>query len=112
MTNIAYLKDIIFHNKIYEEIVLDEAANKNVRKIGSIKVARIRIRNGKVLRNKKFSAVKGVELVRGKLKRLNSTEKRRRKIATNAARYKIRAKLPQILRKRAAALKKRKALGG
>lgn len=95
--------------EMYESIDLEEA--KNVTKQGRTKTIRVRIRNGKVQRRKKMSAVKGYTIRGGKLVRMSAAERRHRKAGARKAKNKRRAKLRQALRKRRMSLKKRKAMG-
>lgn len=76
-----------------------------------IKVIKLRIRNGQVERRKRVSNVPGFTLRSGKLKRMSPTERRRRKLGAKRAKIKKRAKMQQILRKRARSIQKRKRLG-
>lgn len=80
-------------------------------KQGRTKIIRIRIRNGKVQRRKKFSSVKGYTIRGGKLVRMSQREKTRRRLAAKRAKLKRRAKMRQILRKRKLSLRRRKVLG-
>ena len=57
----------------------------NVMKQGRVKIIRVRIRNGKVQRRKKLSAVKGYTIRKGKLTRMNATERRHRKLGARRA---------------------------
>jgi hypothetical protein len=83
----------------------------NFRKLGRLKVVKIRVRHNKVIRNKKISGVKGYEMSHGKLKRMTTLEKRHRHRAAIKARIKIRSKKAQSLRKRKQSLRKRHAMG-
>ena len=76
-----------------------------------VKVIKLRIRNGQVERRKRVSNVPGFTLRSGKLKRMSPTERRRRKLGAKRAKIKKRAKMQQILRKRARSIQKRKRLG-
>lgn len=76
-----------------------------------IKVVKLRIRNGQVQRRKKVSNVPGFTLRGGKLQRMSPTERRRRKLGAKRAKIKRRAKIQQIVRKRARSIKQRKRLG-
>jgi len=89
-------------------VELDEA---NIQKMGRTKLIRVRIRKGKVQRRKKLSAVPGYTIRGGKMVRMTSQERRRRKMGARRARIKRRGKLSQILRKRKMSLRKRKAMG-
>lgn len=90
--------------------MLDEKI-QNVRKVGRIKIIRIRIRKGKVQRRKKMSAVKGFVLRGGRVQRMKPIEKLRRKRGARRAKVKRRSKQARILRKRRISLRKRHNLG-
>lgn len=92
-------------NEMFE---IDEA---NVQKIGRMKLVRVRIRGGKIQRRKKVSAVKGFTMRGGKLTRMSSQERRRRKMAANKSKFKRRAKMRQSIMKRQRSLRRRKAMG-
>jgi hypothetical protein len=89
-------------------IELDEA---NVQKMGRTKLIRIRVRKGKVQRRTKLSAVPGYTIRGGRLVRMSTQERRKRKLGARKAKIKRRGKLSQILRKRRMSLRKRKAMG-
>lgn len=76
-----------------------------------VKVVALRVRNGQVQRRKRVSNVPGFTLRGGKLTRMSPTERRRRKLGARKAKIKRRAKIQQILRKRARSIKQRKRLG-
>lgn len=76
-----------------------------------IKVVKLRIRNGQVQRRRRVSNVPGFTLRGGKLTRMSPTERRRRKLGAKRAKIKRRAKIQQIVRKRARSIKQRKRLG-
>lgn len=86
-------------------------ARPTFRKVGRLKIIKLRVRHNKFIRNKKISGVKGYELSHGKLKRMTTIEKRHRKIAARKAKIKIRMRLRQSLRKRKQSLRKRHAMG-
>jgi hypothetical protein len=101
---------------IKERIVKEESeklglTEANVQKMGRTKLVRIRIRAGKVQRRKKFSSVPGYTIRGGKLVRMSSQERRHRKMGARRAKFKLRSKKNQILRKRKISLRKRKAMG-
>ena len=89
---------------------LDEAIT-NVTKMGRTKLIRVRVRQGKIQRRKKFSTVKGYTIRGGKMVRMSSMERRHRKMAAKRSKFKRRAKLQQSLRKRQRSLRKRGAMG-
>lgn len=82
-----------------------------VMKIGRMKLIRARVRNGKVERRKKVSAVKGFTLRGGKLVRMSPTEKMHRKMGARRGKIKRRAKMARALIKRRRSMMKRKSLG-
>jgi hypothetical protein len=92
-----------------ELVSLEEASN--VQKMGRTKIVRARVRGGKVQRRKKVSAVKGYTIRGGKLTRMPSSERIKRKISQRKAKIKRKAKAARALIKRKRSLRKRKALG-
>lgn len=90
---------------------LTEKAAVGVMKIGRMKLVRARIRNGKVERRKKVSAVKGFTLRGGKLVRMSPSEKMHRKMGARRGKIKRRAKMARALIKRRRSMMKRKSLG-
>ena len=96
---------------IVSKIVREIIAEANVQKMGRKKIIRARIRKGKVQRRKVVSAVKGYTIRGGKLKRMTSAERMRRRLSQRKARIKRRAKLARSMIKRKRSLRKRKALG-
>lgn len=96
---------------IVSEIVREIIAEANVQRMGRMKVVRARVRGGKVQRRKKLSAVKGYTVRGGKLVRMSSAERLRRRISQRKAKIKRRAKLARALIKRKRSLRKRKSLG-
>lgn len=92
-------------NEMFE---IDEG---NVQKMGRVKLVRVRIRGGKVQRRKKVSAVKGYTMRGGKLTRMSSQERRKRKMGARKAKFKRRSKMRQSLMKRQRSLRRRKAMG-
>lgn len=103
--------------EMYEEIGLDvdfvteELTEGNIMRMGRSKVIRVRIRNGKVQRRKKLSAVKGYTIRGGKMTRMMPTERRNRKLAARRSKFKRRAKFRQALRKRKMSLRRRASMG-
>lgn len=79
-------------------------------KLGAYIVRIDRIRRGKVQRKKLVSARKNYKVVKNKLKRLKTSEIRKRKIATRRAVIKRRAKKMTALRKRRLSILKGKRL--
>jgi len=83
----------------------------NVMKMGRMKLVRLRVRKGKVQRRKKFSNAPGYTIRGGRLVRMSSIERMHRKRGARRAKFKIKAKRNQILRKRKISLRKRRAMG-
>lgn len=98
-----------YENGINEEVLLEKI--KAVIKMGRVKKIRVRVRNGKVQRNKKFSAVKGYTIRGGKMTRMSAAERRHRKMGARRAKIKRRSKRATIRNKMRRSLRKRKSLG-
>ncbi len=96
--------------RISRKISLKEAI-QNVRKVGRLKLYRLRIRKGKVQRRRKVSAVKGLTFRGNKLVRMKPKERLRRKLGARRGKIKARAKRATSLRKRRISNRKRRALG-
>lgn len=96
---------------IVADIVREIIAEANVQKMGRKKIVRARVRGGKVQRRKVVSAVKGYTMRGGKLVRMPSSERLKRKIAQRKGKIKRKAKLARAMIKRKRSLRKRKALG-
>ena len=96
---------------IVSEIVRQIIAEANVQKIGRKKLIRLRVRGGKVQRRKILSGVKGYTIRGGKMIRMTSSERIKRKIGARRAKIKRRAKLARSLIKRKRSLRKRASLG-
>lgn len=92
-----------------EQVELEEAAN--IQKMGRKKLIRARVRGGKIQRRKVVSAVKGYTMRGGKLTRMTSAERMKRKISQRKAKIKRKAKAARALMKRKRSLRKRAALG-
>lgn len=97
--------------KTVSEVVREIIAEANVQRMGRKKLIRARVRGGKVQRRKVVSAVKGYTIRRGKLTRMSSAERLRRRIAQRKAKVKRRAKLARALIKRKRSLRRRASLG-
>lgn len=93
--------------------IISEA--RNVVRMGRTKLIRARVRTikGKVTvqRRKKFSAVKGYTIRGGKVTRMTSSERLKRRISQRKAKIKRRAKAARAMIKRKRSLRRRKALG-
>ena len=96
---------------IISELVREIIAEANVQRMGRKKLIKARVRGGKVQRRKVVSAVKGYTIRGGKLTRMSSAERLRRRIAQRKGKVKRRAKLARALIKRKRSLRKRAALG-
>lgn len=92
---------------------LDETKHyvPTTRRMGRLKLIRVRIRSGKVQRRKKLSAVKGWTLRHGRLIRMRPAEKLHRRLAARRAKIKRRSKKALIHRKTVIAMRKRRNLG-
>ena len=96
---------------IISEIVREIIAEANVQRMGRKKLIRARVRGGKVQRRKVVSAVKGYTIRGGKLTRMSSAERLRRRIAQRKGKVKRRAKMARALIKRKRSLRRRASLG-
>lgn len=96
---------------IVSEVVRQIIAEANVQKMGRKKLVKARIRGGKVQRRKMVSAVKGYTIRSGKLTRMSSAERMRRRVAQRKAKIKRKAKAARALIKRKRSLRKRKSIG-
>lgn len=89
--------------------------NRNVVRMGRTKLIRARVRTVKgkpvVQRRKKFSAVKGYTIRGGKVVRMSSAERIKRRISQRKAKIKRRAKAARALIKRKRSMRRRQALG-
>ena len=83
----------------------------NVIRTGRTKIIRLRVRNGKIQRRKKFSSVPGYTIRGGRLVRMSATERMHRKRGARRAKVKLKAKRSVIIRKRNISLRKRRAMG-
>lgn len=95
----------------FEEGAPPYLQERNVMKVGRAKIIRVRVRNGKVQRRKKLSAVKGYTIRGGRMVKMPTQELRNRRMGARKAKIKRRGKMNQILRKRRISLRKRRALG-
>jgi len=100
---------------IVSEVVRQIIAEANVQKMGRKKLIRARVRTIKgkptIQRRKVFSAVKGYTIRGGKLTRMSSAERMRRRISQRKAKIKRRAKAARALIKRNRSLRRRKSIG-
>jgi hypothetical protein len=93
------------------EVVKQIIAEANVQKLGRKKLVRARVRGGKVQRRKVVSAVKGYTIRGGKLTKMTSAERQKRKISQRKAKIKRKAKAARALIKRKRSLRKRASIG-
>lgn len=93
------------------EVVREIIAEANVQRMGRKKLIKARVRGGKVQRRKVVSAVKGYTIRGGKLTRMSSAERLRRRIAQRKGKVKRRAKMARALIKRKRSLRRRASLG-
>ena len=96
---------------LVSEVVRQIIAEANVQKMGRKKLIKARVRGGKVQRRKVVSAVKGYTIRGGKLKRMSSAERMRRRVAQRKAKIKRKAKAARALIKRRRSLRRRKSIG-
>jgi len=96
---------------IVSEVVRKIIAEANVVRMGRKKLVKARVRGGKVQRRKVVSGVKGYTIRGGKLTRMSSAERLRRRISQRKAKVKRRAKLARSLLKRKRSLRRRQSLG-
>ncbi len=101
--------------KVHVNETLTEAEHKqkssNVRHQGRTKITKVRVRNGKIQRQKKSSDVKGFRTEGGKVVRMTSQEKQHRRLGARKAARKRRSHRGQIHRHLLQSLRKRKTLG-
>ena len=93
---------------IVSEVVRKIIAEANVVRMGRKKLVKARVRGGKVQRRKVVSGVKGYTIRGGKLTRMSSAERLRRRISQRKAKVKRRAKLARSLIKRKRSLRRRR----
>lgn len=77
----------------------------------SFKIVKARIRGGKIQRKRKVATRPGYTIRGGKLVRMSSTERQRRKMASRKGKAKRKAKMARSMMKRKRSLRKRKSLG-
>lgn len=91
-----------------EDLDITEA---NVTRIGRVKLIRARVRNGKIQRRVRVSAIPGYTIRGGKMIRMSSQEKRNRRLGQRRGKIKRRSKIRQAIRKRKISLRKRNSFG-
>ena len=96
---------------IISQVVREIIAEANVQRMGRKKLIKARVRGGKVQRRKVVSGVKGYTIRGGKLTRMSSAERLRRRIAQRKGKVKRRAKMARALIKRKRSLRRRASLG-
>lgn len=96
---------------IISELVKEIIAEANVQRMGRKKLIKARVRGGKVQRRKVVSAVKGYTIRGGKLTRMTSAERLRRRISQRKAKVKRRAKMARAMIRRKRSLRRRQSLG-
>jgi hypothetical protein len=89
----------------------DFLLNESALKIGRKRIVRVRVRKGKIQRNKIFSSMPGWTIRGGKLVRMSYHERRDRQLGAKRGKFKRLAKIKQTIRKRKTSLRKRGALG-
>lgn len=78
---------------------------------GNIKIVRARIRGGKVQRKKKVATRPGYTIRGGKLVKMSSKERQKRKMAARKGKVKRKAKMARAIMKRKRSMRKRQSLG-
>jgi hypothetical protein len=96
---------------IISEVVREIITEANVQRMGRKKLIKARVRGGKVQRRKVVSAVKGYTIRGGKLTRMSSAERLRRRIAQRKGKVKRRAKMARAMIRRKRSLRRRQSLG-
>lgn len=102
---------------MYEEIEIDEAANRNIIKMGRISKIRRRIRrNAKgrivVQKNRRRSGIKGYRISGNTVKRIPATERlRKARLLKRSWKTTRRAKLRRSLLKRKMSMRRRSSMG-
>ena len=96
---------------IISEVVRKIITEANVQRMGRKKLIKARVRGGKVQRRKVVSAVKGYTIRGGKLTRMSSAERLRRRIAQRKGKVKRRAKMARAMIRRKRSLRRRQSLG-
>jgi len=102
--------------KVIKEVIIEAVKrNRNVIRMGRTKIIRARVRTigGKptVQRSKKFSAVKGYTIRGGRVTRMTSAERLKRRISQRKAKIKRKAKKARALIKRRRSMRRRQSLG-
>ena len=77
----------------------------------NFKIVRARVRGGKIQRKKKVSTRPGYTIRGGKLVRMSSKERQKRKMAARKGKVKRKAKMARAMMKRKRSMRKRASLG-
>lgn len=104
MDNILSLLDDIARIKL-EEAKIELMAE------GNFKIVKARVRGGKIQRKKKVATKPGYTIRGGKLVRMSSKERQKRKMAARKGKVKRKAKMARAMIKRKRSLRKRQSLG-
>ena len=107
MDNILAILNEIANDKLeaYKMHLAIELAEAN------FKIVKARVRGGKVQRKKKVATKPGYTIRGGKLVRMSSKERQKRKMAARKGKVKRKAKMARAMIKRKRSLRKRQALG-
>jgi hypothetical protein len=88
--------------RVFVATALDEA---------NFRIVKARVRGGKIQRKRKVSTRPGYTIRGGKLVRMSSSERQRRKRGARKGKTKRKAKMARAMMKRKRSLRKRKSLG-
>lgn len=100
----------LFSSMLHEK--LEELKDKiEISEAARIRRIRLRIRNGKVQRNRKVSTVKGYVMRHGRLTRMSAAERRHRKMGARRAKIKRRSERSKIRRHMRQSLRRRHSMG-
>lgn len=77
----------------------------------NFKIVRARVRGGKIQRKKKVSTRPGYTIRGGKLVKMSSKERMKRKMAARKGKVKRKAKMARAMMKRKRSMRKRQSLG-
>ena len=107
MDNIIQILDQLLESKLEAFKIgvaqsLDEA---------NFKIVKARVRGGKIQRKKKVATRPGYTIRGGKLVRMSSKERQKRKMAARKGKVKRKAKMARSMMKRKRSMRKRQSLG-
>jgi len=107
MDNLFELLDQIAESKLqaYKVAVALDLSEAN------FKIVKARVRGGKIQRKKKVATRPGYTIRGGKLVRMSSKERQKRKMAARKGKVKRKAKMARAMIKRKRSLRKRQSLG-